>query len=289
MFHAAVSIFSPHNKKDIDYLQALARTRIINYTQQQFVSELTFLTTVVKDQPNLLKTYLKTPDYFNKIDVLTLQGAIHSGSGLLQMLIDPTCPWIYFDEDGHDLPIREDSVQKWFTRTEKLFGHQNFDILLDGNGILEPRNIKPEHLKAFCAWKNEQGELPSPTLRNCEWGMYQSRNSLRKFLRPPDLHRSIDGCFFLHQGARIACSNLRCAYFVHQRIIGPSTFQLFNPKNLQFRLNQLPSIDPSWNFAERFKKQLITILENLRPIERMRYEKGKLIDVNENYWPEWLA
>lgn len=287
MFHAAVTIFHPHQKSQCEYLEQLARIRLRNFIKQQSVTELTIITSVSPKMSSFVDQIIRQPySRFDKVDIYVLTGKAHIGSGYLQAFVEPEVDWVYFDEDGHCLPIRADAVKNWYTETVDLLQRSDFDFLVEATKLLDEPIFKKEHKTAYRKWL--MNSSPTPTLPTHEWGMYQKADTIRKYYRPPQWQRTQDGTFFLHQGAKVAYNNLRCRWFVHHGLsVGPKGFQLFDPAELSYACLELEKPEvPKWMFAKRFEQQLIENILQHTPITRYSFKKGQSMKTTSNYLPD---
>lgn len=288
MFHTALTIFHPHNNKQYDYLQQLARVRIENFTAQEEVTEMTLVTCIAPKTKTFLDLLLppKRVRKFKKLDVYVLSGKEHAGNGYTQALVEPETEWVYFGDDGHVLPIRKNSVSGWFQDACTGIGTNEFDVLVEASRRRDEPILKREHLAAYSRWLGSNALIP--TIQCQEWGYYQRASTVRKFWCPPQCQRTQNGTFFLHQGARVAFSNARSAWFIHHGLsVGPSSFALFNPSQAASGLCSIET-DPNWNFAEQFKKVLREKLLKRTPIRKKSYREGELISEEDNYLPTWV-
>lgn len=285
MFHAAITIFHPHKEKQFEYLHQLARVRLENFALQEKVTELSIVTCITPKTSTFLDLLLKSRG-FEKVDIYILHGRAHAAEGYTQMLIEPETEWVYFCDDGHVIPTQKGSVQGWFNQTVELVGEDSFDILVEASRLRQGSISKKEHRNAYHNWL-DQGS-PEPTLWCQEWGYYQRASTLRKYLRPPQLQQTQNGTFFLHQGARVAYSNIRPAWFVHHHLsAGPCSFSLFDESQ---RMGGVCSVevDSKWNFKARFFEVAREKLFKLTPIRRVSYRRGELIRDEENYLPNFM-
>lgn len=285
MFHAAITIFHPHKQTQYDYLYQLARVRLENFAKQERVTELSIITCV---SPNVetFEQLLRNSYGFDKTDVYLLHGRAHAADGYAQMLVQPNTPWTYFCDDGHVIPTRTDSVRGWFDQTVDLLGGDDFDLLVESSRLRREPITKREHLVAYAKWL--EGSSPEPTIQCQEWGYYQKSSTLRKYLRPPQWQQTQNGTFFLHQGARVAFSNSRAAWFVHHGLsVGPCSFRIFDTDRLLGGVASV-EVDPKWDFCSKFTNAAKQKLLKLTPITRISFEKGKLVSEETDYFPDYM-
>lgn len=275
MIHVAMTIFHPHRKSQFEYLKALARVRLRNWLAQDDVSELTLLTCVRKDAGSFEEMILSQGwNRYDKADIYIARRALHPGAGYLQQLVKPATEWVYFDEDGHMLPIRKNSARGWLDDAVCQVGHDQFDVLVEGSQVIHEETSKPEHLRAFAQYM--KGRRLAPTITTGEWGHYQRSATIGDYCRPPQPQRCQDGTFYLHQGARVAFSNTRGQWHVHHGLnVGPSSFALQSKADDRFGCASLPR--PDNELAESLQQNTRDAISRLGPLEQVSYRNGKLV------------
>ena len=229
MIHTAITIFSPFDKENKEYLARLAEVRLTNFYKQEFIKEFSILTHIdTRYDCGILDLILKIAEkrkiqhqQSSTIYVVKGEKLPHAGGGQLQLLVKTNLPWVYFNEDGHVIPLRKNSVIEW----SKYVLNTDNDAMFAASKLERVNGIRPEHGKWYLDSILKAGDMRWKMKCN-EWGFIQRTNTIRKYYRWFTLSRTWDPLLFLLQGAKIKTNDEFGAWFCHHKLISSNCFYL---------------------------------------------------------------
>ena len=223
--HVAITVYCAINKDVADYNNRVMRMRCHGFSKQKNIDELTVLVNPLgfDDEPLDYIDELVANTTARRITVFKAQGMRQPGSGILQFLVNTKCKWIYFSEDAHCLPLHASSVSRPIQLIEMRL--PDAQMVMDTDGKLKSPDYPDRTML-----------VPGLTVtRNNEWGFWQRSDSLTKYFRVPSAQRNFDASIFAYQGARVGCSKIHSAYFMHHKIDGsPSALPVLDEEDVGY-------------------------------------------------------
>lgn len=257
--HVAMAIFCPDRDDGGAYLLDLARTRMRLFAGQKWVDSCTIVT-VVHQMDDATRgilhslrgrgSELKKIDH---VDVVVLKDLDSPRGGITQLFAETDAEWIYYSDDGHVLPLRQNSV---FRFIEEAVHHcRDCDAIVESD--LQPRPAQQFNQHRFA--KQYGVRWNGDWYKNEEYGFaLKSELRGRGHYAPPGSCRNVHGMMLSGQGLNVASNPRHGELFLHHGLhVGPNAIKFKDAQRLLPR--RYPKAETIAGLRKRIADELAAI------------------------------